>query len=240
MEINGLTDVHCHLLPYVDDGAENLTEAKRLLALQVEQGVETVFLTVHLRHHMFETPQQEAEMQFAKFCRETEGEFGKLKLILGRENHCDRIYLDNLEKGILPTMGDSRYVLMEFHQHSSDDLRYFVKKTIEAGYKPIVAHMERYPAIERHPELAEELSDMGAMLQMNAEGLLGEMGGRYKKRCWKIMKTGIIDLVASDSHHIGFREPNLGDCAAVLRKKLSDSEYQRIMFDNPRRIVEDK
>jgi len=237
--IEGLTDIHCHLLPYVDDGAENLTESKALLRLQAEQGVSTVYLTVHMRHHMFETPREEVEMQFQRLKDEIDGDPEMPQILLGRENHCDRMLLKALEDGTAMTMGNSRFMLLEFHDHSSEDIRFFVSKVQELGFEPIIAHVERYPAVHRHPDLATELAEKGAWLQMNTEGLLGKEGSKQKKFCWNLMKSGVISFVGSDAHHVNFREPDLGECARVLSRKLSGSMANTILYENPARLKEE-
>lgn len=234
--MKGLTDVHCHLLPYVDDGAENIAEARALLAMQTEQGVTDVFLTVHLRRKMFETPQEEVEKQFRRLQQELAGE-PIPRLYLGRENHCDRLFLKNLEEGRVQTLGGSPYVLLEFHDHSSDDIRFFVHEVQKKGMRPVIAHFERYPAIHAHPELVDELISNGAWMQMNAEGLLGEEGRRMKKFCWAMIQEEKVHLVASDAHHVGFREPNLGECADLLLRKLPSFISQGILYDRPTQII---
>ena len=237
MQIQGLTDTHCPLLPYVDDGAENLKESHALLTRQWEQGVETVFLTVHLRRKMFETPQEEVEKQFYRLKEEFAGEEIP-ELYLGRENHCDRLFLRCLEENQVQTLGGSPYVLIEFHDHSSDDIRFFVHEVKKRGMLPVIAHFERYPAIHAHPELVDELVDQGVWLQMNTEGILGEEGRKMKKFCWTMLKEEKVKLVASDAHHMGFREPNLGKCAELLQKKLPGELCREILFRNPEQIIE--
>ena len=64
--MNGIADIHCHIIPYVDDGALRMEEAKELLTMQIEQGVGTICCTQHLRHHMFETPDETIKEQFAR------------------------------------------------------------------------------------------------------------------------------------------------------------------------------
>lgn len=234
--MKGLTDIHCHLLPYVDDGAENMAEARALLTMQTEQGVSDVFLTVHLRRKMFETPQDEVEKQFYRLQKELEGE-AIPRLHLGRENHCDRLLLKHLEEGTVQTLGGSPFVLLEFHDHSSDDFRFFVHEVKKRGMRPVIAHFERYPAIHAHPELVDELISEGVWMQMNAEGLLGDEGRRRKKFCWTMVKEEKVHLVASDAHHVGFREPNLGECAELLTKKLPADLCQKILYDHPAQII---
>lgn len=235
--MQGLTDTHCHLLPYVDDGAENIREAHALLQMQAEQGVTSVFLTVHLRRKMFETPQNEVEKQFARMKNEFAGEEYFPDLYLGRENHCDRLFLHCLEENQVQTLGGSPYILLEFHDHSSDDIRFFVHEVMRRGFRPVIAHFERYPAIHAHPELVDELVDRGVWLQMNTEGILGDEGRKQKKFCWTMLKEEKVHLVASDAHHVGFREPNLGECADLLQRKLPSMLCEEILFHNPARII---
>lgn len=148
--VNGLVDVHCHLLPYVDDGAQNMEQALQLLRLQAEQGVETCFLTVHQRAKMFETPQTKVNEQFAALQDAARQLPCAPRLFLGRENHVDAAFLNLIKEGKAQSLGGSPYMLLEFSHSDPEEL--FIGATAlvaRKGYIPIVAHIERYEAMHR-------------------------------------------------------------------------------------------
>lgn len=236
-----LTDIHCHLLPYVDDGAQNLQEAKALLQAQQAQGVGTVCLTPHWRADMFETPHEKIQQQYLRLAEYAATLQNPLALRLGREYYCDKTFLQHLAAGhVLPIEG-TQCVLIEFspHRHTSADLCAGVATVKVAGFTPIIAHVERYQAVRQDTAILQELTAMGAYCQMNTEGLLGKMGIRERWFCQKLLKehSAEIALLASDAHRLNMRSPNLGDCAKVLRKKLPPSQWQALFVENPNRIL---
>lgn len=234
LSVSNLTDVHCHLVPYVDDGAQNLAEAEQLLQLQLEQGVTTIYCTPHLRRDMFETPQEKVDQQFARLCDIAAGMQNGPRLFLSREYHCDSGLLDQLQKDNVRPLGGERYLLVEFStRHELADMFRYLGAVRATGLTPVVAHVERYGCILENPDLAEELIQHGALLQMNASSILGKEGWKRKLFCRKLLKRDQIFLLASDAHHVDWRAPNLGECAQLLKKKLPAEQLQRILYTNP-------
>lgn len=236
--VNGLVDVHCHLLPYVDDGAQNLEQALRLLRLQAEQGVESCFLTVHQRAGMFETPQTKVNEQFAMLQNAARQVSCTPKLFLGRENHVDAVFLNLLKEGQAQTLGGSPYMLLEFSHSDPEELFMGVAALVKReGYIPVIAHIERYAAMHHSESLMQRLSANGALMQINADSVLGKDGARQKHFCMELLKADRVDLIASDSHRTDMRTPNLGDCAAWLKRRIPAPQWERIFYEIPGQIV---
>ncbi len=231
----GLTDVHCHILPYVDDGAENLEEAKQLLYAQINQGVSTIYCTPHLRYKMFETPQDKVDLQFLRLCEVASSIPDAPKLYLSREYHCDKGLLELLHNGKVKPMGNSNFILIEFsNKHDKSDIYRYLKEVKVAGLNPIIAHIERYDCFLNEPDFAKKLYEEGYSLQINAEAVLGKAGLKRKFYCMNQLKRGTISFIASDSHHIDWRAPNIGECATYLKRKLSDKQWHNIFIENPK------
>ncbi len=240
--MQGLVEFHCHLLPYVDDGAQTLGEAKAMLAAQAAQGVSTICVTPHWRSGMFETPWQEIERQYAALCAYAATLAAPPVLRLGREYFCDAAFYAHLAAGEVRPIEGTRCVLIEFspRHHTAQDLCDGVAAVGAAGFTPIVAHVERYAAVQKEPQLLARLTQQGAYCQMNTEGLLGKLGLRARLRCLRLLKTqgASIALVASDAHRKTEHPPNLGDCAAYLRKKLSPDQWQALFVRTPAQLLE--
>lgn len=236
--IDGLVDVHCHLLPYVDDGAQNLEQALQLLRLQREQGVETCFLTVHQRAKMFETPQEKVNEKFHQLQEAAKELPNAPKLFLARENHVDQAFFSLLKDGKAQSLGASPYILLEFSYKDPED---FFFKTVELvqkeGFIPVIAHIERYEVMHQNASLRQNLREKGALLQVNASSVMGKEGFRQKMFCRKLLKADQIDLIASDSHRTDVRVPNLGDCAAWLKKRIPGEQWERIFYKNTEQII---
>lgn len=235
IKVSGLTDVHCHILPYVDDGAENLEEAIQLIHAQIEQGVNTIYCTPHLRYKMFETPQEKIDMQFSRLCEVASSIPNAPKLYLSREYHCDKSLVELLKNGKIRPLRNGTHLLIEFsNRHSKTDIYKYLQLVKSVGLTPVIAHIERYRCFLDEPHFADELCNQGYVLQMNAEAILGKNGFKQKLFCKKQLKRGTISLIASDSHHINYREPNLGKCAMYLKHKLSEEEWNKLFFENPK------
>ena len=148
--MKNLFDIHCHILPQVDDGARNMDMALKMLKMEYDDGVRSIILTPHFRREMFETPQEKIEDQFARLKEKAEQRFQGLQLYLGCEFHANMTMSETLLCRERPSMAGSDYVLTEFS--SGADLA-FVKERIydlvSHGFLPIIAHVERYSQLRK-------------------------------------------------------------------------------------------
>ena len=238
--MKNLFDIHCHIVPAVDDGAKTMDMALQMLQMEYEDGVRSIILTPHYRREMFETPQEKIERQFALLKEKSEEKFGKkLRLYLGCEFHANMTMVDTLLGKERPTMAGSDYVLTEFSGATDFSFaRERIYDLVSHGYIPIVAHVERYPQIRKDMGNLEALRDIGAYLQVNAGSILGEDGFAVKRFCKKLMKNNLLDFVGTDSHRTNKRIPNLGACAEYMEKKMGHDYTERILVRNPQRIIE--
>lgn len=233
-----LIDLHCHILPYVDDGALRTEESERLLDMLYEQGVRVVCATPHLRHRMFETPDDEIREQFRALCDYAERRAYFMRLFLSREYHCDKLLQQRLEAGKLLCMGAGNTVLAEFSQlHDYDYISAWVTDLRQRGYQPLIAHVERYPALAGSPDKVSALIQNGAKIQMNAGSVLGREGLRQARWSKSLLKESLVHVIASDSHDPMDRPPELDACERYLRKKVGDAYTDALMRDNPMRIL---
>lgn len=236
--MDGLIDVHCHILPYVDDGAENMEQALALLQMQQEQGVSTVIVTPHFRKGMFESSQEKVINWFHRLQKEAEQLGCGLSLQLGREYYCNSGFSEILRSGNVQTLGNSSCVLIEFSgRHSLEDIYAYLKAVKNAGYQPVIAHVERYEILRKHPEELAALVQAGACCQINAGSIIGEDGWRVKHICRRWMKENLIHLVGSDCHRTYERIPNLGKAAAYVEKKMGKAYARQIFYDNPTALL---
>src|SRR5699024_535127 len=111
MPEKGLFDIHCHIIPSVDDGADTREEAVRMLRMEYRQGVRKIIATPHFRRRMFETPLEQIKEQFEILKEDAAGVAGDLELYLGCEFHTNMEMVEMLRTGQIMTMAGSRYVL---------------------------------------------------------------------------------------------------------------------------------
>ncbi len=229
-----LVDIHCHILPGVDDGAPDMETSRAMIRDAYEQGVRYIIATPHYRPEMFE-PSMKKVIRVYHELRDYAEEVG-IGLRLGREYYRNEQMIRHLDKKLRPTMLGSRYVLTEFSTNDSFvTVRNYIYELITKGYRPIVAHVERYFCCQE-PERIQELKKLGAQIQINADSVLGYEGHTIKKFCAGLMKDDLVDFIGSDAHNLEGRKMNLGKCAIYVRKKMGQDYAEEIFVDNPRRI----
>ena len=233
-----LTDIHCHLMPKVDDGPSTILEAKQLLQMEYDDGVRNIILTPHYRVKMFEPDMKEV----IHYYRGMRGAAAKIapdfKVYLGCEYHTNSDMIEDLQRKKRPTLAGSRYVLVEFSSsHTFQRIRNQIYDLVVAGYKPVIAHIERYPDLIDDIDNIWELIELGAYVQLNAASVLGEYGKKTKQFCKRAMKEDCVHFIASDAHGTEYRKPNLGKCAKYVTKKMGKEYAERIFVKNPEKIL---
>lgn len=239
--VTGLTDIHNHILPMVDDGAKTVKEALKMLQKEVEDGVENIILTPHYRVGMFEKTTQEIEWKFSKFREIVKNQGIPIKLYLGRECYADTELMERILHQPSFQMNQSKYVLIEFSYHDEfSKIRNCVYELVSEGYRPILAHIERYASLHNQIEYIEELIQLGAYIQVNASTILGKTGLSQKWFCRKLLQRHLIHFIASDAHDLQKRAPNLKACKTYVEKKMGMDYAKKIFVDYPRLILDRK
>ncbi len=234
-----LTDIHCHLLPGVDDGPGTIKEAGRLLDLMREEGVDRIIVTPHFHPEMFE-PSAERVERFYWGLREM-ARRRRIRLYLGCEFYRCPEMSRLLAEGKRPSLAGSSHVLVEF---APDDvyqtIRNYIYELRSRGWRPVIAHVERYECCHRDSRRVRELTELGAAIQVNASAVMGKRGGRMKGFCRNLIESDLVSFIASDAHDDRGRRPNLGKCARYVTKKYGEDYARRIFEENPEKILHDR
>lgn len=237
--MRGLTDIHNHILPMVDDGPASVVEALKMIKKQEKDGVKNIILTPHYRKGMFEVSAEEIQWKFYKFQEFVQRKGFDVNLYLGRECYGDMDLMNTLLKNPSFQMNGTRYVLIEFsHYYEFQKIRNSVYELVSEGYNPILAHIERYACLNKHNEYIEELIDMGAYMQVNAGTVLGKMGFSQKCLCKKWLQEHFIHFIASDAHDLQKRKPNLLECKKYVERKMGVEYANKIFIENPQLILD--
>ena len=236
-----MIDIHCHILPAFDDGSTSMGESLAMARMAAASGVTGIVTTPHfpgepssirrvkalLDHYAaLELALQQAEIP--------------IKLYLGAEILCLPETLILAQNHALPTIGDTNYLLMEFHfGESGSYMTQMLEILMDSGYRPIIAHPERFAAVQQDPRLARHwFEEMGIVLQMNKGSILGAFGGRVQQTAHHLLEQGLIHLIASDAHGADRRTPHMGQLRQWLDAHCS-AEYAEILLErNPARVVE--
>lgn len=238
--MEGFIDLHSHILPGLDDGARDVEESKAMLIQAWEEGIREIIVTPHFFASKKSAP-KERILESISVLEEAMTELGFfIKLYPGNELYYRSEAEELVEQGMVNTMAGSHYVLVEFDPMTEYSyLRNGILKLVSYGYTPILAHTERYECLFKNKEKLKRVKEHGALIQVNSatltKGMFDEMGkrGRY------LMKKELLDFISSDSHSMGKRSPKLKEAAQVLVKKLGEKKAEKILFANPRAVIED-
>lgn len=237
-----ITDIHCHILPGVDDGSHSMNQSKRMLDLAWANGIHAIIATPHF---MPEGPHPSADRlrRLTEELREYAHEQNyDMKLYTGNEIYYHEEVPELLEDGKILTLADSSYVLVEFAP--AEDARYIRNALAEvqaAGYDPILAHVERYMNLCKKPyEQIRQLRDMGVLIQVNANSIEGKMGPLARKITGELLKKQWVDFVATDAHSDRGRSHAVGECIEILQKKYPADYVEDILRRNAQRIFEEE
>lgn len=233
-----LSDMHCHLLPGVDDGSMNMDMTRKLLQMEIENGVDTILFTPHFRRGKSRFNNEKLREVFEEVKQEALKMKPDMKLYLGEELYYDHSLCHAIEEGNALKLNDTSYVLVEF----SPEVEYKTihkacQNLVMSGVTPVLAHIERYPALVAKTDRLIEIHEMGVYYQMNITSILGNnLSTRvYKQR--KLMADGWIDIVGSDSHDDKSRNPKFKKAWKELLRLCDDEMIERIMWDNPAKIL---
>lgn len=236
--MEGFVDIHTHILPGVDDGARDLSNAVDLLKQARKQGTGAVVLTPHYRGRYRGNEKQKLESVFAQLQQAVQKECPEMELYLGCEIGYEMDVSEMLAGGRLPTMNGTQYVLLEFREGSFRS-RFLdgVLEVLNFGYIPIIAHVERYDAFRNNPRLADEVTALGALLQVNADSVMGKCGFGIKLYCHKLLKSHMVHFIATDAHDHKVRTPDLKDCYQKIRRKYGRTYAELLFIRNPRGML---
>ncbi len=235
--MNAFADLHCHALCGVDDGAPDEATMYEMLRMAYQNGTRALCLTPHCSaEHM--PPQALVDAAFAKalhYCREN---LPDMELYLGNELTYRFGCVELLTAGECRTIADSRYVLVDFWlvPDVASILR-GVDNLQNAGYLPIVAHVERYDCFGGRMKELARLIETGAVIQVNAESLLGGPFSRAGRTARRLLAEGWVDVVASDGHDTLMRAPTLEAAYGTVRKKYGEEYATRLFSETPGRIL---
>ena len=168
-----MIDLHSHIIFGVDDGPKTLEESEQLLIEAYHQGVRTIVATSHRRIGMFETLEEKIQINFRQVKELAKEIAPDLSILYGAEVYYSNEMLEKLKDGEVPCVNETSYVLIEFSRSTSFwEIRNALKNLLMLGLIPIVAHIERYQALENNEKYLKEIISMGCYTQVNSSNIL--------------------------------------------------------------------
>lgn len=235
-----MIDIHCHILPGFDDGAADLRDAMAMARIAAVSGTTEIIATPHF-------PGEEASLEqlglllsrYARLEQAIAREKLPLKLHPGAEILCLPQTPRLAKQRKLPTLGSTNYLLCEFFFNESrvymDEMLRFLTG---CGYRIVVAHPERYEAVQTDPGLAAQWFRAGYVLQLNKGSLTGAFGPEVQNTALLLLEQGFYHLMASDAHGTDSRTTDLRAARQRLEALCSGPYVRVLLEENPRRLLQ--
>lgn len=230
-----MIDIHCHILPNIDDGSDGLGKSIVQLKQMEASGIREVYLTSHYfrGHYHYSRAEYDSKLDALRDAAQKAG----IKLLLhsGFEVFIQPGIIEDIQEKSL-TLGDSKYVLIESELNGLPvDFYQNVYPLLRAGYKPILAHAERYVSIMQKPSKARELNDRDIYIQTNAGSLLGHYGDKVRKTAWILINNGWTHFLASDDH-VRMPYGAFGEACTLISKRVDKKTSKLLCETHPAAI----
>jgi len=236
-----MIDVHCHLLPGIDDGATDLQTSLAMARLAVQDGITHAVLTPHVFDGVYDNPLSSLHTQFAAYQHALAEAGIPLTVTLGGEVHLSDQLMDLVETREAPSIGEWEgrpVMLIEMpHGHIPHGADALLRWLFAKGVQPMIVHPERNKDVMRKPDRMARFVDMGCLLQVTAGSLTGRFGELAEKVAWLFVENGWVTLVASDAHNTGSRAPMLSKARDALFARMGHDTAHLLTRGNAARMV---
>lgn len=226
------------MLPGIDDGAPDLRTALAMARAAVADGIRVVACTPHIYPGLYENDKAGIRKALDQFAEQLRRRRIPLQLVIGADVHLAPDLLARLEAGKVPTLHDSRYLLLEPPHHVAPPrFETSVFAMVLAGYVPVITHPERLTWIEGHYPVFKRLAERGVWMQITAGAVTGRFGKRPRYWGERMLDEGFAHLLATDAHDADARAPRLAEARDAAAARVGDAEALRLVMERPQAIL---
>ena len=237
-------DIHNHLAWEIDDGMPSKEDAVIALEQAKKDGITKIISTPHFvpgTHDLSNINTMNERIDELKDLAESYG----IEIYRGAEVFMNHEYLDMIDSKAFNTLADSKYLLVEFdvrrNMDNNDYAEDYLYELHVRGYRPIIAHAERYFPKGIDLDRIQSWIEMGCYIQVNRTSLLGTHGDVCRKNAEKLLREGFVHVVASDAHRcVGHRIVKLSDVYSLVEKEYGKDNADLLLLDNPKHIINDE
>lgn len=232
-----MVDLHCHILPGVDDGSKNLKMTYDMLRMAHDEGIREICATSHYYADMKKEDLRQREEAFEAVEELMKREFPDMTLYRGAEVFYEQTVLDKMRDHSIPTLNGTNYVLVEFPVIAEFNYIFLAVQQIRMmEYYPVIAHVERYQGIKKAEDI-ERLIDRGALIQVNSSLFDMKMPFMRKRMFQDLIRRGMVHVVGTDSHSTGSRRPRMAGFRSYVEKKFGERIAEKICVEHAHMIL---
>lgn len=237
-----MIDIHSHILPAVDDGAQNLEDALALLVLAEEDGVTTQVLTPHMRPTRYINDPSFIRTQFLEFSQIVKNKGLKIKLHLSAEVRVGPEVMMLLRRDDFPWLGSwdgKKAFLLEMpHSQVPAGTLNLIKWLVQRNILPIIVHPERNREFQANKTLLQQYIDAGCKAQLTAASLSGKFGEKSQTCAIELLEKDLFAFMATDSHNSFYRPPDLSSGYAIVKDIVGEEKAWSLVSDAPAKLLQ--
>lgn len=236
-----MIDLHCHMLPGIDDGAADEAVSLEMARIAVADGIRTTACTPHIYPGFYENDSAGIGARVATLQRRLDEEGIALRLTFGADAHLTPALLGRVRAKTAPTIAGGRYLLVEpSHTVATPRFAETVFDFVAAGYVPVITHPERLAWIESHYATFAALVRGGAWMQLTAGSLAGRFGRTARRFGQRMLGDGLVHILATDAHGTRHRAPLLAEGRRAAERYVGAEEARRLVVERPQAILDDR
>ncbi len=234
-----MIDIHSHIIFDIDDGASGIEESVALCSQAYENGCTAIVATPHFnKYESVEDFLILRDIRIGEIQQELEIEKIDVKIYGGCELYLNKkVFTAGDLDGL--TINNSRYMLCEFPlgPYDFDSSIYMLDELCSRGYEPILAHPERYYQFHDHPEIIDDILDLGCHLQVNIDSLIGNLGRSAQRMSSDLVESGYAQFIASDAHDPRHRNLELREKFSRLPEGIDKNMVYKCVVENPEKVI---
>ena len=233
-----ISNIHSHIVPCIDDGAENMTVAMNMIDMEYNQGTR---LLVCSSHNGYSKEYVDGYLRnFQKLQEKVKEKYPYMTLLPANEVYCGKEDIDEiiylLSAGEILSINNTKYVLTEFSPFIPlENARYVINRLLSAGWIPVIAHLERYFYLYNE-EFLKDIIEKGVLIQCNLFSFADESSAEIKRRARMLLENKYIHFVGSDCHSDTWRSPSLSSGAEYILENAPSEYAENILSLNAKSL----
>jgi len=235
-----MIDLHCHILPGLDDGAANLEESLRMCSMAAEDGIKTIVATPHTLDGVYMNELTGIRQAVSDLNRHLIQNHIPVEILPGADVHVNINLLELLKEGKATTVNDNRrYLMLEFpHRSVPPKVQNLIFELNLHGIIPILTHPERNMVLQHDLDLVHELVLQGVLVQITALSLLGEFGSGAERCSRDLLKRNLVHIIATDAHSPESRPPLLSPALEAATRLIGETSALALVTSHPSAIIQ--
>lgn len=236
-----MIDFHSHIIPEIDDGSRSIEETMLLIEEAHKAGFTKIISTSHYVPDQYEFDEA-SRKQFLELIKMGANNLGvNIEFSLGSEIYVSYNMIDLLKENKASTINNTNYILFELPMRNElPNLKNIIYNLSGNGYKPIIAHPERYEYVKENPNWLIEYIDLGVMFQSNYASIIGLYGKSAQKTVKQLLKNDMIHFLGSDVHRPKTIYTKMPEILSELKKVVDKNKLEELTTINPELVLENR